>query len=215
MAKVAVILSGCGYLDGTEVHESVVSLLVLEKKGHSYHCFAPDVLQMRVINHLTGEEEKGVRRNVLEESARIARGRIKPLESLQVEEFDAILLPGGFGAAQNLSDFAELREGCSVHPDLKRVLLEFYQEKKPILATCIAPAVLAKVFFGKAVIKMTLGSDPVNCELLEKMGMEPESKKVSEASFDEKNRIYTTPCYMEPDDLVGLYKGVSLIIDKL
>ncbi|GAB5411717.1 MAG: isoprenoid biosynthesis glyoxalase ElbB [Chlamydiales bacterium] len=215
MAKVAVILSGCGFLDGAEIHESVVSLLVLEQRGHSYQCFAPDILQRKVVNHLTGDEEKGARRSVLEESARIARGKVKALGELVTGEFDAIMLPGGFGAAQNLSDFAEKQEGCSVLPDLKRILLEFHEKKKPILATCIAPAVLAKVFAGKVKIKMTLGSDPANCELLEKMGMEAESKRVDEACFDEENRIYTTPCYMEPDNLLGLYKGIGIILEAI
>ena len=215
MAKVAVILSGCGYLDGAEIHESVVALLVLEQKGHTYQCFAPDILQKKVVNHLSGDEEKGAQRNVLEEAARIARGRVKPFSELQAGEFDAIFLPGGFGATQNLSDFAEQQEDCSVLPDLKRILLEFHEEKKPIFATCIAPALLAKVFSGKVKIKMTLGSDSANCELLEKMGMEAESKRVDEACFDEENRVYTTPCYMEPDNLLGLYKGIQAIFEAI
>ncbi|MDX8431631.1 MAG: isoprenoid biosynthesis glyoxalase ElbB [Candidatus Algichlamydia australiensis] len=215
MAKVAVILSGCGYLDGAEIHESVLSLLVLEQKGHTYQCFAPDIVQKKVINHLTQEEVLGQKRNVLEESARIARGRVLPLADLKADSFDAVMFPGGFGAALNLSDFAELQESCSLHPDVKVLLHQFHEEKKPILATCISPALLARAFSGKQELKMTLGSDPSSCELLKRMGMKAERKKIDEACFDEANRIYTTPCYMEPDDLTGLYKGICLIVDKL
>jgi len=215
MSKVAVVLSGCGCLDGSEIHESVLSFLILEQKGHTYQCFAPDIIQKKVVNHITQEEIPGKKRNVLEESARIARGKILPLAELKADAFDAILLPGGFGAALNLSDFAELQDRCSIHPDLKVLLYRFHEQKKPILAICISPVILAKLFRGKEKLKMTLGSDPESAQLLEKMGMESVETKVDQACFDETHRIYTTPCYMEPDDLAGLYKGISQIVDRL
>ena len=155
MAKVAVILSGCGFMDGSEIHESVLTLLALAMKNHEVYCFSPDTEQKKVVNHLTGEEAPESR-NVLVESARIARGKILPLKDLDVSQFDALMLPGGFGAALNLSDFAERQENCSVDPDLKRVILQAHKEKKPIGATCITPAAIAKIFQDVTPFVMTL-----------------------------------------------------------
>jgi len=214
MAKVAVVLSGCGHRDGAEIHESVLTLLALALKKHKVQCFAPDIAQKKVINHLTGEEMAETR-NVLVEAARIARGNIKPLEELNMDDFDALMLPGGFGAALNLSDFAEKGENCSVNPDLAKAVQEAHKSKKPIGATCIAPALLAKIFQGKAPVAMTLGSDPSANEKLNKMGMKAEAAAVSEMVADEEHKVYTTPCYMEPPDLAGMFDGISKVVDRL
>ena len=122
MAHVAVVLSGCGFMDGSEIHESVLCLLALAQAGHRTQCFAPNIKQAKVVNHLSGKEEVGVQRNVLQEAARIARGHIKPLDELRVDDFDAILLPGGFGAALNLCTFATEEEHCHVDPTLRQAL---------------------------------------------------------------------------------------------
>lgn len=215
MANVALILSGCGYLDGAEIHESVLCLLALQQKEHKVHCFAPDQEQRRVVDHRTQEEVQGEKRNCLTEAARIARGNISPLTDLNPSSFDALMIPGGFGAALNLSSFAIEGTACHVLDDFKRVVLAFHQEHKPIVATCIAPAVLAKIFEGIASITMTLGTDANTNENLRALGMLPETAKVNEVICDEKHRIYTTPAYMEPDDLPGMYKGICAAVDKL
>lgn len=214
MAKVAVILSGCGFLDGSEIHESVLCLLALSQKGHQATCFAPDAKHSKVVNHLTNEEEHE-QRSVLKESARIARGNIKPLNQLNPGDFDALLIPGGFGVASNLSNFSEKQTDCNVNPDLERALLEAHSAKIPIGATCITPAILAKVFEGKKRLKLTLGTDQDYLKLLEKMGMLGKSAKSSDMIADEENKIFTTPCYMEPPDLAGMYEGIKKVVDKL
>lgn len=217
MSKVAVVLSGCGYLDGAEIHESVLSMYHLEKAGHIVKCFAPDMEQAKVLNHLTKSEFKTEKRNVLLESARIARGKIDSLKSLSFEKFDALFIPGGFGAALNLSNFAQNGENCTVHSEMKRVIIEFFNAKRPIAATCISPVLLASVFKElKVKVKMTLGSDDKNKLMLDKMGMVGVINKVDEFTVDKEHRVYTTPCYMEPDDLVGVGEGIeSLIKDFL
>lgn len=215
MAHIAVILSGCGYLDGAEIHESVLALLALSQAGHTYQCFAPDVQQAKVVDHLTGKEKVGEKRNVLREAARIARGKIKALSDLEAKAFDAVMIPGGFGVALNLSDFAAHQDKCRVDPDLKRVVLEFFHARKPIGATCITPAILAKIFEGVKSVTLTLGSDPTWAEYLTKLGMKAELGNVRDLISDEKHRIYTTPCYMEPEDLAGLYDGIQKVVSKL
>ena len=216
MVKVAVILSGCGYLDGSEIHESVLSFLALEQAGYSYECFAPDEKQSDVINHLNEKEDASHSRNILEESARIARGRVQALSLLSAQKFDALLMPGGFGAAKNLSDFYAKGTDCSVNGDLSRIVREFYEQKKPIGATCITPAPLAKIFSSiNASVTMTLGkSEEFNAKLKE-MGAKAVSADVTEMVADETNRVYTTPCYMEPDNLLVMFEGIKKLVAKL
>jgi len=210
MSKVAVILSGCGHLDGAEIHESTLLLLSLSQKGHTYTCFAPNT-EFAVVDHLSGEKTTE-RRSTLLESARIARGKVLPLDQLNDEEYDALVLPGGFGAAQALCDYASKGAECTAIEPVKKAILAFYHAKKPILATCIAPVVIAAALRGVAKVQMTLGSDPKNAETLEQMGMEGKIAKVTEAVTDESNKVYTTPCYMEPDDLAGMFKGICEMV---
>lgn len=213
MSKVAIILSGCGYLDGAEIHESTLLLLCLSQKGHTYSCFAPNA-EFDVVDHLSGEKT-GEKRSILLESARIARGKVQPLDKLDVDAFDALALPGGFGAATTLCDFASRGAECTTIEPVKEAILAFYHAKKPILATCIAPVVVAAALKGVAEIEMTLGSDPKNAEALWQMGMKGKIAKVSEAALDSSNKVYTTPCYMEPDDLAGMFKGISEIVSRI
>lgn len=214
MGRCAVILSGCGYLDGAEIHESVLCFLALAGAGHSYQSFAPDVLQAKVVNHLNQEEVEETR-SVLVESARICRSEVKDLVSIQPQDFDALLLPGGFGAALNLSNFAKQGTDCEVLESLQRIVLAFFEEKKPIGATCIAPVALAKIFQGKVPLRMTLGSSPEFAEYLKIMGHRPVLAGVADLIVDEENRVYTTPCYMEPPDLAGMFEGVKKLVARL
>jgi len=208
------ILAGSGNQDGSEIHESVLSLLALQQEGYTVSCFAPDNPQTKVINHLSGEpmEEQ---RNCLVEAARIARGDVADIKELKAADYDALMIPGGFGIMGNLSNYAADKEHCTVNEDLERVVLEFHKAKKPIGATCIAPAVLGKIFKGKATVTLTLGSsDEANLEL-NVMGMRPQSCAVDEMISDEKNKIYTTPCYMEPPDIAGMFEGIKLVAKQL
>lgn len=214
MAKVAIVLSGCGYLDGSEIHEVVLCMLHLEKNGHTYKCFAPDRAQKKVMDHLAKEALKE-ERNVLVESARIARSKIASLDTLSYESFDALLIPGGYGIALHLSDFAEKKERCTVDPTLKKIIIEFYKAKRPIGATCIAPVLLASVFKELFIkVKMTLGSSDEWNDLLENMGMIGEIASVDEFIADKTHKIYTTPCYMEPEDLAGVSEGIEAMIKE-
>lgn len=213
--RVAVLLSGCGYLDGAEIHESVLCLLVLAQKGHEYHCFAPEIWQSLVKDHLTGKVEETERRSVLKEAARIARGKISPLSELSVGEFDAIVIPGGFGVASNLSTFAQEKEKCSVNEEVKEKIYQFYREKKPIGATCISPVVIAKIFQGTAELTMTLGGNKKSNDYLEKMGMKAVEKTSREIAEDKEHKIFTTPAYMGEDDLAGMFEGIKMVIEKM
>ena len=145
MPKVGVVLSGCGVNDGTEIHESVLTLLFLNRAGAEVQCMAPDVDQLHVINHLTGEEATGDTRNVLVESARIARGDIVDISTVKSGDLDALIFPGGFGAAKNLCDFAIKGADCIVNPEVLRLTKEMVSSKKPVGVICIAPALMAKV----------------------------------------------------------------------
>ena len=215
MAKVAVILTGCGFLDGSEIHESVLCLLALQQAGYTVQCFAPDILQEKVINHFTREQSHGERRNCLAESARIARGEVKPLNELNPADFDAVMIPGGFGIAANLSTFAAEQEKCTVDETLKKVVKGFVKAKKPIGATCISPAILPRVFEGEKALTLTLGSSADSASQLRAMGMNPVIAKVHEMVADEDNRIYTTPCYMEAPDLPAMWEGIQKVVAKL
>ncbi len=211
MKKIAVILSGCGVYDGAEIHEATLTLLAIQKSGSTYECFAPNIEQHHVINHLTGEEIKQTR-NVLIESARIARGKIKDIAELDVNNFDAIVFPGGFGVAKNLSDFAFKGSDSEVLPIVHDVILAFWKAKKPIGALCISPAIIAKVIPNALV---TIGSDVSTKEAIEKMGSKHQITSHGEIVVDTENKIVTTPCYMLDANIAQIEEGANNLISKL
>ncbi len=216
MAKVGVVLSGCGVYDGSEIHESVMTLFYLEKKEADIVCMAPDKDQMHVINHLDGEVSAGEKRNVLVESARIARGDIKDITKVDAEELEALILPGGFGAAKNLSDFATAGKDCTVNPAVKSLVKNMYQREQPIGALCIAPAVVSKIFEDTAAEpELTIGSDMDTADALEEMGSRHTEAAVEETVVDRENKIVTTPCYMLADGVLDVSKGVKKLVDEV
>lgn len=203
--SIAVILSGCGVYDGAEIHESVLTMLAISKNGADYTLFAPDIQQHHVINHLNGDEMRE-QRNVLTEAARIARGNINPLSTYKAEDFDALMLPGGFGAAKNLSSFAFEGQNCAVDTDTERALKETHAAKKPIGALCISPAVVAKVIDNS---RVTIGQDKGTAEAIEAMGSSHELSNHGEVIIDKKNKIATTPCYMLDANILQIEEGAN------
>ncbi|MBI4966500.1 MAG: isoprenoid biosynthesis glyoxalase ElbB [Rhodospirillales bacterium] len=191
-AKVAVVLSGCGVYDGSEIHEAVLTLLALDRAGARARCFAPDIAQRHVIDHRTGKETKESR-NVLVEAARIARGQIEDLKTFDAKEFDAILFPGGFGAAKNLSSFAFDGANCQIDPDVARAVKAMHAAKKPIGALCIAPTLIAKLL---APVEVTIGSDAGTAKAIESMGAHHTKTAHGDVVVDRANRVATSPCYM-------------------
>ena len=194
MYKIGVLLSGCGVMDGSEIHEAVITLLAIDKEGMEYVCIASDKDQTQVINHLTNKPQNE-KRNMLIESARIARGNVKDLKKVNPNDFDAIIMPGGFGAACNLSNFAQAGENAQVLPEVESFLKEVHKLKKPIGGICIAPNIIAKVF-GSEKPQLTIGTDESTVQKLEQMGAKHISKKADEIVIDEKNLFVTTPAYM-------------------
>lgn len=211
MKKIAVILSGSGVFDGAEIHEATLSLLAIAKHNSSYEIFAPDIQQHHVINHLTGEE-MNESRNVLVESARIARGKISALDQLNVNKFDALLLPGGFGAAKNLSSWAFDGPEASILDELKSVLTDAYKNNKPIGALCISPVLLALTFPG---VKLTIGSDKSTADGLRSVGAEHVQTDHAEIVVDEKYKVVTTPCYMLDASIVQIAEGAENVVKTL
>jgi enhancing lycopene biosynthesis protein 2 len=211
MKKIAVILSGCGVFDGSEIHEATLALLAVRKAGCDYSVFAPDMEQTDTVNHYTGDVVKE-KRNVLAEAARIARGKAFPLPELDPEKFDAIILPGGFGAAKNLSDYAYKGEDYSVIHELETVLLKANELKKPVGAICISPVILAKVFKGS---KITLGNVCGASKAVEKNGAEHIVTTHGETVVDEKYKLVTTPGYMLDADIEQIAEGADNLVQEL
>jgi enhancing lycopene biosynthesis protein 2 len=191
-ARFAVILSGCGNKDGAEIHESVMTLWAIHKHGAEYQCFAPDIPQHHVLNFITGQEMPESR-NVLIESARIARGNIKNLKNYEPMDYDGLIMPGGLGVAKNLSTFAFEGPDCSVNEDVIRAVQETAAQKKPIGALCIAPAIVAKILGN---ITVTIGQDAGTETALIKMGATHKQTTHGEITIDKEHKIVTTPCYM-------------------
>ncbi len=214
--KVGVILSGCGVYDGSEIHEAVITLLALDRAGVEAICMAPNVEQLHVINHLSGEESKGETRNVLVESARIARGNIKDISEIKADDLDAIIIPGGFGAAKNLCDFAVKGENCDVHPEVRRLVNEFREKQKPQAALCIAPTMIAKIYENSGVQPtLTIGNDEGTGEKIEVMGSKHQTATVVEAVVDSQNKIVSTPAYMLGQSISEVAKGIEKSVDEL
>jgi len=215
MTRVGLVLSGCGVYDGAEIHESVLSLLALERAGAEVVCMAPDVDQMHVINHLTGEET-GETRNVLVESARIARGEVRDMAEVRADELDALMFPGGFGAAKNLCDFAVKGGEATVHPEVARLTCELLAAKKPIAAVCIAPAMLAAICRDAGVrSQVTIGTDPATAAGVESMGAEHVACPVDEFRVDEENRLITSPAYMLAGSISEAATGIERTVAEL
>jgi enhancing lycopene biosynthesis protein 2 len=213
MSKVAVVLAGCGVYDGAEINEAVLSLLCLEQQGASYQCFAPDIEQMHVINHLSGEPAVGETRNVLVEAARIARGNVRDLATLDSGEFDALLVPGGFGAAKNLCNFAVAGAAMEVQADFLRVATAFHQAGKPIGLICIAP-VMAAAICGEGA-RCTIGDDADTAAAIQAMGGEHLECPVSEARVDKARKLVTTPAYMLAGGVAEAYGGISECVKEV
>lgn len=212
MTNVAVVLSGCGVYDGSEIHESVITLLCLDQLGATYQCFAPNADQTRVVNHVTGEVAEGETRNVMVEAARIARGNIQDVAFAKVGDFDAVILPGGFGAATNLCDFAIEGANCDVQTDVGHFLKSMHAAKKPIGLICIAPVLAPKLFDGAT---CTIGNDKDTAAAIEKMGGKHKNCAVDEIVIDMPNKLVTTPAYMLAKNLTELSTGISKLVDKI
>ena len=206
MTKVAVVLAGCGFMDGAEINEAVLTLLALEQNGAEYQCFAPDIEQMHVVNHLTGEPSDESR-NVLVESARIARGNIKAITECNAADFDALVVPGGFGAAKNLSNFATEGSNMTVQADFLATAQSFHKAGKPIGLICIAPAMSAAICGDGA--QCTIGNDADTAAAIESMGGKHLECPVDEARVDEANKLVTTPAYMLAGKVSEAYAGIS------
>lgn len=210
--KVAVILSGCGVYDGAEIHESVLALLRLSQRGVQVQCFAPDIAQHHVVNHLTGQE-MAESRNVLVESARIARGQVRDVRELQAADFDALIVPGGFGAAKNLSDFAFKGASCSVQADVLAAARGFATAHKPVGLVCIAPALAARIY--GAGVQCTIGHDPDTAAKLADMGAEHVDCPVDDIVVDETRKLVTTPAYMLAKSLAEAASGINKLVDRV
>ncbi|EJZ60684.1 hypothetical protein I1A_005049 [Pseudomonas fluorescens R124] len=210
--KVAVILSGSGVYDGAEIHESVITLLRLDQRGAQVQCFAPNIAQLHVINHLTGEEMPETR-NVLVESARIARGNIKDIREANVDDFDALIVPGGFGAAKNLSNFAVEGAGCSVQPQVLELAEAFAEAGKPVGLMCISPALAAKIY-GPGVT-CTIGNDTDTATAMNKMGATHEDCAVTDIIEDKARKLVTTPAYMLAQNISEAASGINKLVDRV
>ena len=213
MKKVAVILSGCGVYDGAEIYESVLTLLSIAESEAEYQCMAPNIEQMHVVNHLTGEVSEGESRNVLIESARLARGEIIDLASANPSDYDALIIPGGFGAAKNLSDFAVNGSNCQVNPAVAEFTQSIHKAGKPVGLMCIAPA-MTPLLFGEKV-NFTIGTDPETAGAIEAMGGTHNDCCVDEIVIDETLNVVTTPAYMLAGSMTEAAAGIRKLVDKV
>ncbi|CDH24663.1 isoprenoid biosynthesis glyoxalase ElbB [Xenorhabdus bovienii] len=212
MKCVAVILSGCGVYDGSEIHESVLTMLSLSRLGAKVSFFSPDEVQHHVINHLNGEEGKETR-HIMQESARITRGNIQPLSQVDINTLDALIIPGGFGVAKNLCNFAFKGSECEINKDLLSIVRSMHQQGKPMGFMCIAPVMVAKIL-GRP-IKVTIGNDPETATQIEAMGGIHIECPVDDIVIDFKNKIVTTPAYILAESLSQAEQGIDKLVRKI
>ena len=213
MAKIGVILSGCGNMDGSEIHESVLTLLFLDREGAVVQCMAPDMEQKNVISFLTGKATDN-KRNVLEESARIARGNIKDIRDVSANDLDGLIIPGGSGPITNLSDFAEKGTACSLNGDVRKMIRDMHAAGKPIGAICIAPVTLIKALQDKDP-EVTIGTDTDTAQKSETMGGKHIPRAVDEIHVDYANKLVTTPAYMTGPGIKDIAEGIEKLVSKV
>ena len=207
----AIVLSGCGVKDGSEIHEAVLTMLAVRRASAAYQCFAPDVTQHHVTNHLTGKTTEEVR-NCLVESARIARGDIFPLNEFDAAKFDALIFPGGYGAATNLCTFAVDGAGCRVNKDVEAAVKAMTAQAKPIGALCIAPVILGKLL---SAVKLTVGDDQDVNAALAKMGAATQDTGHGQVVIDYEHKIVTAPCYMLESTIDQIADGAERCVKAL
>ncbi len=217
----AVVLSGCGIFDGSEINEAVLTLLALDELGLKYQCFAPDIEQAKVIDHFSGEataligDAEKFQRNVLSESARIARGKCLNLKEYKAQDFAGIIFPGGFGVAVNLSDFGvKGPKECKINEDVQEAIIDTYKRNKPIAGICLAPILIAKVL-GERAVKVTIGSEKNTIKAIEDMGAIHQICKADEVCIDSDNKIVTVPAYMLAKSISEVYKGIKNLVKIL
>lgn len=218
MAKrIGVLLSGCGVMDGSEIHEAVLTLLAIDNAGAEAVCMAPNVDQMHVVNHLTGQPASGQRRNILEEAARIARGKIRDLATIKAADLDGLVLPGGFGAAKNLCTYATEGINCKVNPEVARIVREMRAAGKPIAAICIAPVLLAKILGKDVAATVTIGTDTATANDIGQLGGRHMNCSAKDFVVDKANKIVTTPAYMLAQSIgeaaAGIEKTVRALVE--
>jgi enhancing lycopene biosynthesis protein 2 len=211
--KIAVILAGSGVYDGSEIYESVITLLALDQQDAHVQCFAPNIPQLHVVNHLTGEVAEGETRQVLVEAARLARGQIKDIVDANVDDFDAVIIPGGFGVAKNLSDFALVGAEMSINPQVLSLVQSFKAAAKPVGLICIAPTLSAAIF-GEGV-QCTIGQDADTAAAIEAMGGKHVPTQVEEIVVDEANKLVTTSAYMMAGRIRDAAVGINKLVDKV
>jgi len=208
------LLSGCGVFDGTEIHEAVLTLLALDQNKATIVCCAPN-MPFDVVDHIT-QKPTGEKRNVLTEAARIARGQIRDLASVKASELDALILPGGFGAAKNLCGFASQGPDCTVHPEVERLVGECLQAGKPLGAICIAPATLARIAGKRGIkAKVTIGNDAATAKAITAMGCLHENRPVTDVTIDRTNKIVTTPAYMLGPGPAAVWEGIRKLVEQV
>ena len=215
--KIAVVLSGCGVFDGTEIHEAVLTLLAIEEEGASWHCFAPNIEQMHVINHSTGNVEEGETRNVFVESARISRGgeKISELDEYDPTDFDAIVFPGGFGGAKNLSDFAVRGGEAEVQASVTNAVRSTHAMGKPIGFICITQASVGALTLGGDGVELTIGNDPDTASAVVQCGAKHTDCPVENVVVDFENKVVSTPAYMLGPGVSDVRKGISNLVNEV
>ena len=212
MSKIGVVLSGCGVNDGSEIHEAVITMLELDRAGEEMVLMAPNIDQLHVINHATGEEMDDSR-NVLIESARISRGNIEDIAGVTSENLDALIFPGGFGVAKNLSDYAMAGMECSINPDVLRLSREVHNDGKPIGVICIAPAIMAKILAGDT--ELTIGFDEQTASDIDAMGAKHVLCPVDEIVVDKEKKVVSTPAYMEAQSIKQAASGIEKLVAEI
>ena len=212
--KIGVILAGCGVYDGAEIHEAVLTLLHLDQTGAQVSCFAPNIAQHHVVNHINGQEIVSETRNVLTEAARIARGNIKNLSDIDTQSLDGIIFPGGFGAAKNLSSYAIYGDNFSVNEQIENIIKTMHSEKKPIGFICITPVIAAKVL-GNYHPSLTIGSDEGTAKTIEALGGKHIIHQVEDIEVDPVNKIVSTPAYMIDTNISKVSKGIEKLVLKV
>lgn len=212
MKKVAVVLTGCGAKDGSEINETVTLLLALDQHYVEYQAFAPDENQYEVCNHITGQvvNEK---RNMMVEAARIVRGKILPLSRFNANDFDALLFPGGFGAAKNIFTYAYDGINFKVNKDVEKAICDIHAQGKPIGAMCIAPLMVAKVLGN---VNVTMGSGKCQqAKEIEMIGCKHTETTHGGVAIDKENKVFSTPCFMLDATLKDIYQGAWNLVETM
>ena len=213
MKKTAIILSGCGQVDGSETHETILTILALEQHNLDWEGLAPSGLQTEVYDHYTNTKENISPSSMITEAARLVRGNITIINAVNASDYAAVIIPGGAGVIKNLSNYSTAGINFTIHPELLAFMATIVRLQIPAGFICIAPILIPKLYGNKP--KLTIGSNVELAAKIVQIGGEHCDCLANDIVIDHAQKIVSTPANMVAKNIVEVYHGIYKLVTQI